>query len=58
MMDAGRHPLVEVLTCSEVLNVEGKQSLNSLYLSMLQSFDPSLTEFNNADKPLGGIELA
>ena len=40
------------------LNVEGKQSLNSLYLSMLQSFDPSLTKFNNADKPLNGIELA
>ena len=40
------------------LNVQGKQSLNSLYLSMLQSFDPSLTKFNNADKPLSGIELA
>ena len=40
------------------LNVEGKQTLNSLYLSMLRSFDPSLTEFNNADQPLGGIKLA
>ena len=40
------------------LNVESKQPLNSLYLSMLQSFDPGLTQFNNADKPLDGIELA
>lgn len=40
------------------LNVESKQPLNSLYLSMLQSFDPGLTEFNNADKPLNGIELS
>ncbi|MEO0416078.1 MAG: DUF1552 domain-containing protein [Verrucomicrobiota bacterium] len=40
------------------LNVEGKQTLNSLYLSMLQSLDPSMTHFNNADKPLQGIELA
>ncbi|MEM1444266.1 MAG: DUF1552 domain-containing protein, partial [Verrucomicrobiota bacterium] len=40
------------------INVESKQPLNSLYLSMLQSFDPGLTEFNNADKPLNGIEIA
>ena len=40
------------------LNVEGKQNLNSLYLSILQSFDPTLTEFNNADRPLQGIEIS
>lgn len=39
-------------------NVGGKQPLNSLYLSMLQSFDPSIDHYNNADKPLNGLELA
>ncbi|MEM9282578.1 MAG: DUF1552 domain-containing protein [Verrucomicrobiota bacterium] len=39
------------------VNVESKQPLNSLYLSMLQSFDPSLAKFNNADTPLAGIEI-
>ncbi|MEM7013809.1 MAG: DUF1552 domain-containing protein, partial [Verrucomicrobiota bacterium] len=40
------------------INVECIQPLNSLYLSMLQSFDPSLTEYNNANQPLHGIEIA
>ncbi len=40
------------------INVESKQPLNSLYLSMLQSFDPSIEKFNNADTPLAGVELA
>jgi hypothetical protein len=40
------------------VNAEGKQGLNSLYLSMLQSFDPALEGFNNADKPLAGIEIS
>jgi hypothetical protein len=42
----------------EHFNAEGKQTLNSLYLSMLKSFDPDLSEFNNADAPLKGFELA
>ncbi|MEM8955649.1 MAG: DUF1552 domain-containing protein [Verrucomicrobiota bacterium] len=40
------------------LNVESKQNLNSLYLSILQTFDPALTAYNNADKSLQGIALA
>lgn len=40
------------------LNVERGQSLNSLYLSMLQWFDPAIDGFNGADKPLQGFELA
>jgi hypothetical protein len=39
-------------------NVDSKQRLNSLYLSMLQWFDPTIDHFNNADKPLAGFQLA
>lgn len=38
-------------------NVGNKQPLNSLYLSLIQWFDPSVTEFNNATRPLTGLEL-
>ena len=38
-------------------NIERKEPLNSLYLSLLQWFDPSVTEFNNAARPLTGLKL-
>ena len=38
-------------------NVGNTQPLNSLYLSLLKWFDPSVKEFNNATQPLNGLEL-
>ena len=39
-------------------NIERKQPLNSLYLSMLQWFDPAVPHFNGVDRPLRGLNLA